>query len=475
MAVTINDPLVGSDTFQGRVTGPIVAPDLKRIAADQAGVREALTNVSATGSGGSGSGFYHRHRTPGLQLFWPWMSQMFGDESWQNHEVDAFNPFDYAEAPSFIYSGADVAAATNLSAEIWQYFPLFIPAGWEGKLFIVAVSCFGDTPGIEATLETWSGTTPTAVADMSLVRFRQGGFSGGGDQQIDEHPDRARIWYAQMASVSSGLHTVKVTCAVRSDMTTRYFTDIAIFPVVETRSTRQSTALQRPDTTGMTNVVQVGDPDGPNTWHPIDDVFVNDNMPLGAAQMLIAHNDALLQEWAMDLPAGGNATKTVDGHDHSETGDKGAGIEFNVGSWTFGPWPQPASHSAPPPQPKTSTFETVCEFRIMMPTHSLAQTPATPRLYGAVLCYNARGHINERFEAQIMVGHPTNGAQQETVTFTAAAVGGDQHQLLTHPAGNGFRWVSGGDTIVRVKIRNTQNSGSAECALLGFCLYFAQP
>lgn len=456
MAINRNTTFAGLERRKSRVGSKIQAPDVRTIAADQAKVWEALTNVDAadlTGAPPTNVGHRHRLDQPGLGFWWPLCTQMFGDQKAYEHT----NNGNWSVAPT-VNNDTGTARDDNVLIHFW---PIYIAPGSENlpHAFLLDVKD-GTTPSARIRLETWSGTTATLVEEVGFTDAWTAGL-----QVARVSPSAGSIWVATFTPTSSGAQTLKLYVSANNNNDTTVFYGWTVIPWIYGLPYQ----VQGEPDSEWNDYVQVGNPDDSNKFIGIDENLTADDGPLDAALMLMANNDSLLQELAMDQIAAGNSAMTLtNGHNHDETGNNGQGINYCAGAWAFGTKAKHAQVAGnccvSAPVVGTSTFQRVLDFDLETP--AVAGYNGTPGMKFGITYYEDTAKPS-RFEARI-----STDAGVTWVTYTGATPFTGRAYMTS---ATGHKFTNGGNTRVIVEIRDTLNYGTpGECALEGLVAWYAQ-
>lgn len=452
----------GIATRHGRVGAPIRSTEWGSIAGNQAKNYEDLTHKHSDGGGGApgAPNAGHRHDSGGNLLYLPLLHQVFGDEGWQSHEDTGGHSYNHEPAVVQVYPTATAEA----NAVCW-YFPIWIASGWSSKVFRAYVrfnSSDGNNPHLRLTLETAIGTSVSGMSNLSFEATGRGG-----------------IAVCYFTPATTGLHVLKITTSIYATASNTYhsrrFFELAVMPDIS-----HFIGIQpRKPEVEPSNYAQVGDPDNSNAWHPIDNALHGIDAPCGALPLLLAHNDALIQELATGLPAAGQSALTVsDGHVHEDTGQSGRGIEMHMGAWCWGPHRRTGGvdlfnnaldgHGLRAPQVKNTTYKTVRSFDIRTPKNA-NRTAANSQLRAAFVGY-VQGTKGSALTVRLTT-NPNDGSGSTQYTYTASPAS-DTYVLLADSA-NRLTFANGGYTTMTVEIKDGQNS-DYDVGINGMCLYFDQ-
>lgn len=467
MAVTINTTFQGVPITRSRARGFVIADDIGRIAKDMGKTFENLTGKTAAGGGGApATNTPHKHTEAGNLLYWPLMSQCFG--SAHAPAEPAAYPLDDVFHPATFLSGVDYT-------EIIWYFPVFVPRGWAGKTFDVALHVPSGIPVMSATLVDSALATVSGSFKVRFRRMRDGtGYDELGNpldwqasmpnlDDVDE-----RLWYAAVTPSSEGLHAIYITASNTVDGQSYTVSDIAVFPRLQAGAMEGMNAGEKPNAAAWgTNQVAVGDS---GVWHELDSVFYADDGCLDAIITQEVGNDAFMQELATGLPAAGNTALTLArGHDHGNDASGshgfGASVEFVQGAWCFGaraPSSSIRGNGTHAPTPRTQVgdtgYKTFSSVVIQNPRHADTAI-GTSRLYCAYVVDHQSG--SDRMGLSITIGGTT------LTDLVPAGAGYSLRQL------GPFAYTSGVAQVATIALNgNDTKNVSGLHALMGFAVFF---
>lgn len=473
MAALIGTSFTGVEDMAAAPDKPVTNKQIENVAKDHGYAFELLTNYKADGSGGAPTTAGHNHDEAGNLLLWPVTTSCFGPE--MPDQSDAYKFQD----PPYIFSSSP-SAVQGLVLFMW---PIFVPPGFAGKRLLVVLEAYGDgDPATFATLSTWGTaspptttiyTTETAVSGserIPFLRLRTQSYAPMFDQTD------GTLFVAELTPATTGIHTVKVfrditNATVQQPMHYRAmhaYWAVDVFNDVPARPEERASSLNT-----------VGDSHASNAFMVVDSTMTAADFPAGPAIMMNQVNSAYLGELATGLPAGGNTTLTVAGHDHSNTGaapGKGRGIEFTLYSEPYGTADSTVgSGSAAGTNvlngrfraPKTSTstsFSLARQVAIYTPVDA-----GSSALYMAVLVVNADPTKAGNIEVKVTPYPNGVAGTARTVTSTVGAGGGSaRYELLTH--GSTLAFQSGGYTRFDIEMR-LSSAGGGLGTLLGVLFF----
>lgn len=459
------------DTCPSVFSGPgsaMAIVNVQNIAATQAQVYERLTGVGSDGgavaTGNDGHVHIEAHNMPHI---------VFVSRSYGNENLNISDDNRPLSVSNYLDDVKDVPV-------IWV--PFFVPDGYAGHSFLVVVHCEGNANSLRATLQTWSGgppMTPTAVAGSKYLPLSPG----------TEHPALADsptasslLWCRVYPAADNAVHTLKITTDVQTYSTT-------LDPVL--RQIRAITVMnepmwgnappdiRKPEGPGS-NLIDVGDSRNSNGWISPSTVLypTEGNGPglMAPAVRATSLNDAWLQERAMGIPAGGQATATIDGHIHDGTAGFGDEIQVPVLGLPVGRWANvtgtPVSrlwgNGATGPETQSTSYKQVLRFEMYTPQNANSLDAAgTPRLWFAALMYGDNTKSGIAVKVTTLIG---SGDETSAEVSTDAGLSNDYELVLATDALN---FTSGGITSVKVEIKALAGAPSENAALLGICFWMS--
>lgn len=473
MAALIGAAFTGVQDMAGAPDKPITNAQIENVAKDHGYAFELLTNYKADGSGGAPTTAGHNHDETGNLLLWPVTTSCFGPE--MPDQSDAYKFQD----PPYVFS----SSPSPVQGLVLFKWPIFVPPGFSGKRLLVVLEAYGTgDPATFASLGTWSTASPptttiysteTLTANMgrvSFLRLRTQSYASMFDQT-----DGA-LYVAELTPATTGIHTVTV------------FRDIGNATVQQPMNYRSLHAYWAVDVNNdvgarpeerASSLNTVGDSHASNAFMVVDSTLTVADFPAGPALMMNQVNSAYLGELATGLPAGGNTTLTVAGHDHSNTGSapgKGRGIEFTLYSEPYGSADSTVGSGAAAGTnvlngrfraPKTSTstsFSMARQVALYTPVDA-----GSSSLYMAILVVNADPTKAGNIEVKVTPYPNGVGGTARTVTSTVGGAGGSRYELLTH--GSTLAFQSGGYTRFDIEMRLSAVGGGLG-TLLGVLFFF---
>lgn len=471
MTKVINTASNGVDTCPSVYSGPgsaMAVVNVQNIAATQAQIYERLTGLGSDGgavaTGNDGHIHTEEHNLPHVVF----VSRSYGNEN--------SNSAPFSNAPFTLINDADTVKDLPV---IWV--PFFVPTGYAGHSFLVVIHCDGNANSLRATLQTWSGgppMTPTPVSGSNYLPLNPG----------TEHPALADsptaaslLWCRVYPTTDNAVHTLKVTTDIQA-LTTE-FTD----PVQ--RQIRAVTVMNEPAWGNVppdvrmpdrpsSNLIDVGDSRNSNGWiSPSTASYPTEGAGPGVmapAVRFTSLNDAWLQERAMGIPAGGQATATVDGHIHDGTSGLGDEIQIPVLGLPVGRWADASGtpttllwgNGAEGPETQSTTYQQVMRFEMYTPQNANSLDAAgTPRLWFAALMYGDSTKSGLAVKVTTLIG---SGDETSSEVTTDASLNNDYELVLATDALN---FTSGGITSVKVEIKALAGTPSENAALVGLCFW----
>ena len=450
--------------------GAVIHPvNFQNIAAIQARTYEILTGVGSDGGAteveNPGHDHSEHHNMPHLVL----VSKSWGNESTTDGSDNA---------PLSLNN-----YTTNASNEPIIYVPFFVQDGLDDCSLLVVLHCRGDgQDDFRATLETWSGSpaTATAVTWSDAIAF----LSGVYHPVLAELPESTDLRWCRLYPAASGqLHTLKITTNLHTNAAgvnwgRREIRNLTV--INEPQWNNVPPDVTKPDRS-TTNLIDVGDSRNASYWTcPTDKLYPQNGpgpAPVTMGVRFMALNDAWMQEKALGLPAGGQATATIGGHLHTGLSGEGAEIQIPVLAFPVGRWSNALGtpvtklwgNGSAGPESASNTAVQVLHFEMNTPDHTYAlDNVAHPRLFVAALMY---GTDSKNTQAVVTVT-TLAGDPDETVATCAMAMTAEGYELVTGDAALNFTSAGITDVTVTLKTAGAPVAG-ATCALVGLCFWIS--
>lgn len=444
MATQRNSTFTGVPISSARVNDiPARATDFDEITADVGLTHEKLAGTNADGGGGAPVVAQHLHTEAGNLLRLPYASQTF--------------------------PGGLFVDGTSMSADTFvMAIPFYVPAGFTGEqgllMLHVEPSSAGNAPfwmrlfAASSFPHTGLGNG-TAVTNYEHVPIVQASDLTG---LATESPNNSNLYAASFNVTGDTVYVAYVYARV-VEMVQR-IRSYHVGPAVNTMKRAMRAGNERRSDSDAFSVT-VGNPDSSNGFQGLDSALMAADIPLGPQAILTAHNLNRIHELAFGLPAPGKTSLTLSkGHDHSGTGEYGAGISRGLAGWTFG------RHSADAniygkwsvgPRPLSSTYGAVGFGSFRTPV-SANNSAGASKIRAAVLCNSDVGKGQE-FVCRVTIG----GTQ---VVYSAPTVGANLFHLLT--SSSGFAFTSGGYTSWGLEVKDTGAGSDFTSALMGVVIYW---
>lgn len=452
--------------------GAVIHPvNFQNVAAIQARTYEILTGIGSDGGATEVENPGHDHSEPHNMPHLVLVSRAWGNEGATRNS---------SERPLSIYN-----ATTNQSGEPIIYVPFFVPDGLDDCALLVVVHCVGEgQSSLRATLATWSGSPATAtnVTGSDYITLLPG----------SEHPALADLpgshdlrWCRVFPAASGQLHTLKISTDLYdagTDIDMWWgLREIRSLTVINEPLWVTPPNVTKPDLP-TANLIDVGDSRNASYWTcPTDTLYPQNGTgpshPTVGVRFM-ALNDAWMQEKAMGLPAGGQATATIDGHLHTGLSGEGAEIQIPVLAFPVGRWSDNSGvkatllfgNGAEGPESISDTASQVLHFEMNTMDHTYAlDSVAHPRLYVAALMY---GDTDKNSEAVVTVT-TLAGTGDETVATCAMTAGADGYELVTGDVALNFTSAGITDVTVTLATIDAAINVSETCALVGLCFWIS--
>jgi hypothetical protein len=469
MTKVINTAANGYDTCPSVYSGPgsaMAVVNVQNIAATQAQIYERLTGLGSDGGAVATGNDGHIHTEERNQPHIVFVSRSYGNENL--NQTDSDRPLSISNFTS------DVVGLPVV------YVPFFVPAGMDDHCLLVVVHITGPGKGIlRATLETWAGgppMVPTAVTGSDRLPLQAGTFHPA---LADLPESQDLMWCRVYVGTSNQVHTLKLTTDLITPADNNdAFRELRAVTVMNEPSWGNVPPDVRMPDRPSSNLIDVGDSRNSNGWiSPSTTSYPTEgNGPgvMAPAVRFTSLNDAWLQERAMGIPAGGQATATVDGHIHDGTAGLGDEIQIPVLGLPVGRWADASGtpttllwgNGAEGPETQSTTYQQVMRFEMHTPQNANSLDAAgTPRLWFAALMYGDNTKSGLAVKVTTLIG---SGDETSAEVTTDAGLTNDYELVLATDALN---FTSGGITSVKVEIKALAGTPSENAALVGLCFW----